>query len=66
MPRSPRLLGTILVLAFLVLPGCDSNPDGPRVPPQASSAGPAEGPAAPGKPARRPVTRNPREIVNPE
>jgi hypothetical protein len=53
-----RRLGPVLAL----LAGCgEPNPEGPRVPPEAVPK-----PSADGQPARRPVTKNPREIVNPE
>ena len=59
-----RRLGPVLALALLT--GCDSNPEGPRAPADALSKAAADGQAAPGKAARRPVTKNRREIVNPE
>jgi hypothetical protein len=48
-------------LALILLAGCESNPDGPRVAPHATP-----GPSADGPPARRPITKNPRELTNPD
>jgi hypothetical protein len=53
-----------LGLALALFAGCgDPNPEGPSVPPHTLSKPSADGQAAPD---RRPITKNPREIVNPE
>jgi hypothetical protein len=59
-----RRFGT--ALAFALLAGCDSNPEGPRVPLDARLKTPADGRGEPEQPERKPVTKNRREIVNPE
>ena len=59
-PRRHRS-GPALALALTLLAGCDPNPDGPRVPSHAPSASPADT-----TPTRKPLTKNPREIINPE
>jgi hypothetical protein len=51
-----------LVLALVVLGGCETNPEGPRAPDLTPSKATTQGHST----DRRPITRNPREIVNPE
>jgi hypothetical protein len=54
--------GAALTLALLPLVGCETNPEGPRAPDGSASKAAAQGQPT----GRRPVTKNPREIVNPE
>jgi hypothetical protein len=62
----PPAIRRLLAISALALPaaGCDPNPDGPKVPPHTLSKPDAGGP--PAAPPRQPVTKNPREIVNPD
>jgi hypothetical protein len=53
-------------LALILLVGCESNPDGPRAPSFTPSKASADGQPVPGAAPRQPVTKNPREIVNPD
>jgi len=56
----------VAIATLALLTGCDLNPDGPRAPASSNSAASADGRPAPGNSARRPVTKDSREIVNPE
>ena len=53
-------------LAVALLVGCDSNPEGPRVPPRAAANTPAGAQTESGDSGRQPITKSRREIVNPE
>jgi hypothetical protein len=64
MTATTRRLG--MAVAFAFLSGCDSNPEGPRAPSHPRRQTSDDGQAVPGKPERQPVTKNPREIVNPD
>jgi hypothetical protein len=64
MTAKTRGLG--MAVAFAFLSGCDSNPEGPRAPSHTPLQTSADGQTVPRKPERQPVTRNPREIVNPD
>ena len=58
--------GFVLTLVLTLLAGCEANPGGPRAPSLRTLKTSSEGQSAPGKTERQPVTKNPREIVNPE
>jgi hypothetical protein len=63
----PKLSRLGRSLAVCLIAGCgDPNLDGPRVPPHTLSKPPPDGQGASGEAPRRPVTKNSREIVNPE
>jgi hypothetical protein len=51
-----------LALALVLLVGCDSNPEGPRAPDVTTAKAKASGQPT----ERRPVTKNLREITNPD
>jgi hypothetical protein len=55
-----------MAVALALMAGCDSNPEGPRAPLYPPLKTAADGQGASGQPARKPVTKNPREIVNPD
>jgi hypothetical protein len=57
-------LGAALVLPLLA--GCESNPEGPRVPPHSSSNASTEARPAPEKPGRQPAAKRKIEIVIPD
>lgn len=56
-----------LILAALLLAGCDSNPEGPHAPSASSSTAPTVAPGAAGSAtvAKKKVV-NPREITSPD
>ncbi len=51
-----------VALALFVLAGCESNPEGPRAPDFTPSKSTTNGQPT----ERRPITKNPHEITNPD
>jgi hypothetical protein len=63
---TPKMRRCVTALALALLAGCESNPEGPRAPSDAHLRASANRQGGAGQPVRKAVTKNPREIVNPD